>query len=471
MKALSIRQPWAWAILNAGKDIENRSWRTKFRGRLVVHAAKTFDEAGYLELLDRGIKLPDRKDFVRGAIVGTVDVVDVVEDSASPWFKGPVGFVLKNPQSIAHPIPLAGKLSLFNTVFPIPPELLGGPALAENLAAEIVGHYQEAERRLLERISRNLAKGIDGPHWAEEKYAQLLAYQRQTERLIADLAARSKTGVETATTQAYERGGLSAVADIAKLQPGILPAEPLAGLRAVEALTRETLGNVLATHPGILRSVMDTYRSVIAESSGGVLLGDQTRRQVAQAALNRFAQAGIKGFVDKAGRGWRLESYAEMATRTGAGRAAVQGHTDRLQANGFDLVIISDAPKECDLCRPFEGHVFSLSGTDPKYPSLESARAAGLYHVNCRHSHSLYQPGVTRPMGDVADPEGYADTQKLRYLERQTRAAKRVQAAAMDDAARQAAGVRVRAYQAKIRAHVAGTTAKRSPVRERLGAL
>lgn len=40
MKALSIRQPWAWLIVHGGKDIENRSWHTKFRGRFLVHAAK-----------------------------------------------------------------------------------------------------------------------------------------------------------------------------------------------------------------------------------------------------------------------------------------------------------------------------------------------------------------------------------------------------------------------------------------------
>lgn len=105
------------------------------------------------------------------------------------------------------------------------------------------------------------------------------------------------------------------------------------------------------------------------------------------------------------------------------------------------------------------------------YPTLDEARAAGLMHCNCRHSVSAYQEGITRPMGDVADPQGYADTTKLRYLERQTRAAKRVQYAAMDSPTAQVAGDRVRAYQAKIRSHVAGTTAKRQPVRERLGAL
>jgi len=40
MKALTIRQPWAWAIFHAGKDIENRDWPTRLRGRIAIHAAK-----------------------------------------------------------------------------------------------------------------------------------------------------------------------------------------------------------------------------------------------------------------------------------------------------------------------------------------------------------------------------------------------------------------------------------------------
>ena len=105
------------------------------------------------------------------------------------------------------------------------------------------------------------------------------------------------------------------------------------------------------------------------------------------------------------------------------------------------------------------------------YPTLDEARAAGLFHCNCRHSISAYQPGVTPPMQHTEDPEGYAATTRLRYLERQTRQSKRMVAAAMDDEATAIAKLRVRTYQAKIRAHVAATTAKRQPYRESLGAL
>jgi hypothetical protein len=74
-------------------------------------------------------------------------------------------------------------------------------------------------------------------------------------------------------------------------------------------------------------------------------------------------------------------------------------------------------------------------------------------------------------MGDVADPEGYEATTKLRYLERKVRESKRMEAAAMDDEARLKAMRRKRSYQARIREHVSTTSAKRQPHRERLGAL
>ena len=50
MRALSIRQPWAWLIVNGHKDIENRSWRTKYRGPFLVHAGLKVEK----EVYDRG---------------------------------------------------------------------------------------------------------------------------------------------------------------------------------------------------------------------------------------------------------------------------------------------------------------------------------------------------------------------------------------------------------------------------------
>ena len=78
-----------------------------------------------------------------------------------------------------------------------------------------------------------------------------------------------------------------------------------------------------------------------------------------------------------------FDTYVEMATRTAVGRAAVEGHVNRLVGRGFSLVMVSDAPQECELCRPFEGKVFSIGdGVAPEGVTvlmpLDEARARGL---------------------------------------------------------------------------------------------
>ncbi len=116
MKALSLTEPMAWAIFN-GKDIENRRWATKVRGRVMIHASLKFDKdhAEWIWMREEslGCQLPSRSDMVFGAIIGEVDIVDCVEESESPWWMGPYGFVLENAVLYETPIPCKGSLGFF----------------------------------------------------------------------------------------------------------------------------------------------------------------------------------------------------------------------------------------------------------------------------------------------------------------------------------------------------------------------
>ena len=121
VKAISIRQPWAWLILHAGKDIENRTWRTHFRGRVLIHASQgmtrnEFDEAMDWIAVGSEIPLdfhePDFAELQRGGIVGEVEIVDCVNHSDSPWFQGPYGFALRNPKPLPF-VPCKGALGFF----------------------------------------------------------------------------------------------------------------------------------------------------------------------------------------------------------------------------------------------------------------------------------------------------------------------------------------------------------------------
>ncbi|TPM92691.1 ASCH domain-containing protein [Mesorhizobium sp. B2-1-3A] len=123
--AISVRQPWSWAILHAGKDIENRDWPTKVRGRVCLHASKGMTRDEYEDFLDTahhislrrpfapGLALPEFEGLLRGGIVGTVEIVDCVADSTSPWFFGRYGFVLRQPEPLLDFIPVKGALGFF----------------------------------------------------------------------------------------------------------------------------------------------------------------------------------------------------------------------------------------------------------------------------------------------------------------------------------------------------------------------
>ncbi|MCG7522238.1 hypothetical protein [Ruegeria sp. Ofav3-42] len=136
-RALSIRQPWAWAIIFAGKEIENRPRRFHYRGPICLHASTAPlppEEISYNFCVEdvlawhRSKAVPTREaktqpptladltprlcDLQRGGIIGTAEIVDCIEASDSPWFFGPYGLVLRNVQPIPF-IPVKGALGLF----------------------------------------------------------------------------------------------------------------------------------------------------------------------------------------------------------------------------------------------------------------------------------------------------------------------------------------------------------------------
>lgn len=129
LPALAIKQPWASLIIHAGKDIENRTWPTKMRGRVLIHASKKIDAAEIAaanELIhERLIKIPHTcalkgialQDYPAGGIIGIAEIVDCVTESDSPWFVGPYGFVLANPRPLPY-FACRGALGFFGVDYP-----------------------------------------------------------------------------------------------------------------------------------------------------------------------------------------------------------------------------------------------------------------------------------------------------------------------------------------------------------------
>ena len=139
MIALSIRQPWAWFIVrpdltNAAlraaalargeiKIVENRMRRTRYRGRMLVHASKGCTRAEYVAALQFAKErcgftgdLPPLEQLERGGVVDAVTLVDCVDSHPSPWFigheSGGLGLVLSDARPLPF-FPCRGQLSLF----------------------------------------------------------------------------------------------------------------------------------------------------------------------------------------------------------------------------------------------------------------------------------------------------------------------------------------------------------------------
>jgi len=122
MKVLSVRQPWSYLIVAGYKDIENRTWRTSYRGPLLIHASLGKDPEDFMPrqreyIESAGIVIPNDNDLPRGAIVGAVTLTEVYSDGRddgknSPWFEGPYGFKMEDAVEFEQPIQCRGQLGI-----------------------------------------------------------------------------------------------------------------------------------------------------------------------------------------------------------------------------------------------------------------------------------------------------------------------------------------------------------------------
>ncbi|MBZ6258136.1 phage minor capsid protein [Streptomyces olivaceus] len=348
--------------------------------------------------------------------------------------------------------------------------------MVEHLAAGTSDLYAQAEEQLLGIIARQLAQGLDAPGWAERKLAAVQSLRRASQGVVDELAKAVTLEIFDVVAEAYSTGARAGVAELGALSDDArrLVDDVTPNAQAVDRLAQQTVDVVTDRHRSILRTIVDKFRAVVAQVTATPLLGTRTRRQATQDAMRTWADEGVTSFRDRSGRRWQLASYAEMAVRTSVGRAATEAHTRTLMDAGMDLVIVSDSPRECPLCRPWEKQVLTISGPSGRRMvevehgiedgrmvsvrvagSLDEARAAGLQHPNCRHSVSAFTPGITRVGEARSDPEGYEDGQRQREIERTIRKWKRQEAAAVDPVAQRAARAKVRQWQGAMREHLA----------------
>ena len=371
------------------------------------------------------------------------------------------------------------------------------PATVDALSAALIALYADAETQLLDSLSRAAAHGLHDTA-ASMQVLLLGQMQNNARRVATQLALRSGPLTQQVITAAAQRGDAAALTAIRNAVEGhpSLAAQYLAraagvsghALTAANAIQLDLQRGLTATWQGIVRFADDAYRAAVAEAATRQVLNREalTPATTQRLAWRELTRDGVTGYTDTAGRRWNLSSYVEMATRTAVQRAYNASHQARMTSVGIGYFTVPGDGHPCPLCRPWEGAVIgprpgvvrelsAVSGQPVTFTvkaTVDEARAAGLWHPNCRHTLTAYLPGVTRTTAPRAwtdaDQARYDATQRLRYLERQVRAYKREQAAALDDLDRQRAARKVRAYQAQIRTHVARHNLVRRRRREQL---
>ncbi len=150
IRALSIRQPWAWAVCAGVKRTENRTWTTEHRGTNAIHASSSMQNINAFRR-ESGCKYFSNDWFTSSAIIGFADIADIAsygpQHESDPFAEGPYCWSMTNGRFLKEPIPLPGKLNLFK----LTPEVQQRLREAETFSIDLDAHDVRAVVNALQR--------------------------------------------------------------------------------------------------------------------------------------------------------------------------------------------------------------------------------------------------------------------------------------------------------------------------------
>ena len=246
----------------------------------------------------------------------------------------------------------------------------------------LVKFYEQAEREILDRLNRALLRGNKTEYLAQMK--------KNIEAILQQLREGNRTWCEQAIPRVYSQGLYSADAMLKDIGATVKAGYGAIHQQAAQVLAENAFQRFEDVVQVIGRQVNDIYRELALENVRGTVVGYDTWKQVANRYREQLAERGVTGFKDRAGRMWNMRTYTEMVARTTTAEAHLQGTANRLVEQGHDLIKVSTHRGACELCQPWQGKILSITGKTEGYPTLEEAKAAKLFHVNCRHAYGLY---------------------------------------------------------------------------------
>ena len=267
-------------------------------------------------------------------------------------------------------------------------------------------------RNLKHHTAQETEEGLEWVQWQTVQLQELDKFKRRYAKKLNKEFKRINPHIDEAINEAFNQGKMDEeVAILESIKEG--KGKGKAYRRGssffqkdnkIEKIINATTNDMEKAEYAILRRANDQYRKIIFDAQMYAASGAGTYEKAIDMATHDFLSAGINCVQYKNGARVSVSKYAEMAIRTATKRAYLQGQGEMRQEWGISTVILNKRTSACPLCAPFVGKVFIddvwSGGTskDGNYPLLSSAISAGLYHPNCKDSHTTYFPGTsTKP--------------------------------------------------------------------------
>ncbi len=329
------------------------------------------------------------------------------------------------------------------------------PKYLEALPQPIIKIYSEFENELLEDIAKRITKAdylTPTAEWRLYKAEQLRLSSREITQRLARLTGRSEKEIRQLYTGALKE----ALRNDEKIYRAAIKAGCLsedaehkldsyfgsiafsnalkAGYRNTNGLMRNLCNSAAAQANSRLSDELD--KAFLKVTSGAY-----TADEAVYSAVQDLGRSGIKVINYSSGHKDKVDVAVRRAVITGIGQAAGNMQLSLAADMGCDLVEVTAHLGARPSHAVWQGHIYSLSGKDPKYPDFRSSTGygtgAGLCGWNCRHSFYPYFEGLSKPNGvpftREENDEVYRNTQKQRAYERAVRQSKR-ELAALDGA-------------------------------------
>ena len=249
--------------------------------------------------------------------------------------------------------------------------------------------------RVMARINAELTSlGVDVNEWVKREIPQY--YMDGANQAIQDLKALGVDVSKPSGMAAINRQAIAALLDDVSLSFA----------ESIRTLSRNSR-----------KLLTDVQRQQINLTIAKGRLEGADLKAIVSGVKDTLKQDGLGVLVDKAGRTWTFDNYADMLVKTKIVEARNQGLANRMLQNGYDLVQISTHASKHEACRVWEGKILSISGSTPEGTelpggfvvsgTLEQAKIAGLFHPRCQHAANVIVPELAAKTKAYDNPYNY----------------------------------------------------------------